>query len=33
VPIAIAFGLTLAFVVLCIAVIAVIFKTGWRLRG
>jgi ABC-2 type transport system permease protein len=33
VPIGLAFGLTLAFVVLCIAVIAVIFKTGWRLRG
>ena len=33
VPIGLAFGLTLGFVVLCIAVVAVIFKTGWRLRG
>jgi len=33
VPIALAFGATLGFVVLCIAVIGVIFKTGWRLRG
>jgi ABC-2 type transport system permease protein len=32
VPIGVAFGLTLAFVVLCIAVIAFIFRTGWRLR-
>ena len=33
VPIGLAFGITLGFVALCIAVIAVIFKTGWRLRG
>jgi ABC-2 type transport system permease protein len=33
VPIALAFGMTLGFVALCIAVVAVIFKTGWRLRG
>lgn len=29
---AVATGLTFAFMALCIAVIAVIFKTGWRLR-
>jgi len=33
VSIGLAFGLTMAFVVLCIAVVAVIFRTGWRLRG
>jgi ABC-2 type transport system permease protein len=33
VPIGLAFSLTMAFVVLCIAVVAFIFKTGWRLRG
>src|SRR5687768_16182840 len=33
VPIALAFGLTLGFVAACVAVIAYIFKTGWRLRG
>lgn len=33
VPIALALGCTIGFVVLCIAVIAFIFKTGWRLRG
>ena len=33
VPIGLAFGLTLGFVALCIAVVAVIFRTGWRLRG
>ena len=33
VPIGLAFGMTVGFVVLCIAVVAVIFKTGWRLRG
>jgi ABC-2 type transport system permease protein len=33
VSIGLAFGLTLAFVVLCIAVVGVIFRTGWRLRG
>ncbi|MXP40793.1 ABC transporter permease [Altererythrobacter soli] len=32
VPIALAFGLTLAFVGLCVAVVAFIFRTGWRLR-
>jgi len=32
VPIGLAFGMTLAFVVLCIAAIAIIFRTGWRLR-
>ncbi|TIX50166.1 ABC transporter permease [Alteraurantiacibacter aquimixticola] len=32
VPIGIAFGFTLAFLVLCIGIIAWIFKTGWRLR-
>jgi ABC-2 type transport system permease protein len=33
VPIGVAFGATMGFVVLCILVIAVIFRTGWRLRG
>ena len=33
VPIALAFGMTLGFVVLCVAIVAVIFRTGWRLRG
>jgi ABC-2 type transport system permease protein len=33
VPIALSLGFTLAFEVLCVAVIATIFKTGWRLRG
>ena len=33
VPIGLAFGMTLGFVVLCVAVVAVIFRTGWRLRG
>ena len=32
VPIGVAFGMTLGFVVLCVAVIAFIFRTGWRLR-
>ena len=32
VPIALSLGCTLAFVALCIAVIAFIFRTGWRLR-
>ena len=32
VPIGLAFGLTLGFVVLCVAVVAFIFRTGWRLR-
>jgi ABC-2 type transport system permease protein len=33
VPIGLAFGMTVGFVALCIAVVAVIFRTGWRLRG
>ena len=33
VPIGLAFGMTLGFVALCVAVIAFIFRTGWRLRG
>ena len=33
VPIALAFGATVGFVLLCVLVIAVIFRTGWRLRG
>jgi ABC-2 type transport system permease protein len=33
VPIGLAFGMTLGFVVLCVAIVAVIFRTGWRLRG
>lgn len=32
VSIAVSLGLTLGFLVLCVTVIAVIFKTGWRLR-
>ncbi|BDI61036.1 ABC transporter permease [Qipengyuania nanhaisediminis] len=32
VPIAVSFGLTLGFLALCTAIIAFIFKTGWRLR-
>ena len=32
VPIGIAFGFTLAFLVLCLGIITWIFKTGWRLR-
>lgn len=32
VPIGVAFGMTLGLIVLCIAVIALIFRTGWRLR-
>ena len=32
VPIGVAFGMTLGFVVLCVVVIAFIFRTGWRLR-
>ncbi|MFC3099369.1 ABC transporter permease [Altererythrobacter lauratis] len=32
VPIGLAFGMTLGFVAVCIAVIAFIFRTGWRLR-
>lgn len=33
VPIGLAFGMTAGFIVLCIAVIGFIFRTGWRLRG
>jgi ABC-2 type transport system permease protein len=33
VPIGIAFAMTVGFLALCVAVIAVIFRTGWRLRG
>ena len=33
VPIGIAFAMTVAFLALCVAVIALIFRTGWRLRG
>ncbi len=33
VSIGLAFGLTVGFIALCIAVIAYIFKSGWRLRG
>jgi ABC-2 type transport system permease protein len=32
VPIGLALGLTVGFVVLCVAVVAFIFRTGWRLR-
>lgn len=32
VPIALSLGLTLGFLALCVIVIAVIFRTGWRLR-
>ena len=32
VPIGLAFGMTLGFVALCIAIVAFIFRTGWRLR-
>ncbi len=32
VPIALSLGCTVGFVMLCIVVIAVIFRTGWRLR-
>jgi ABC-2 type transport system permease protein len=32
VPIGVAFGMTLAFVVVCVAAITFIFRTGWRLR-
>ncbi len=32
VSIGLSFGLTLGFLALCITVIAIIFKTGWRLR-
>lgn len=32
VPIATAFGMTLAFLAICVTVIGWIFKTGWRLR-
>jgi ABC-2 type transport system permease protein len=32
VPIAVSMGLTLGFLTVCVVVIAVIFRTGWRLR-
>lgn len=32
VPIGLALGMTLGFVVLCVAIVAFIFRTGWRLR-
>ena len=32
VPIGLSLGFTLAFVALCVGVIAFIFRTGWRLR-
>ena len=32
VPIAVSLGLTLGFLTVCVVVIAVIFRTGWRLR-
>jgi ABC-2 type transport system permease protein len=32
VPIGLAFGFTMAFLVLCVCIIGWIFKTGWRLR-
>ena len=32
VPIAVSLGLTFGFLALCVAIIAVIFRTGWRLR-
>jgi ABC-2 type transport system permease protein len=32
VPIAVSLGLTIGFLALCVFVIAVIFRTGWRLR-
>ena len=31
-PIALSFGMTIGFLVACIVVIALLFKTGWRLR-
>ncbi|ANU07908.1 ABC transporter permease [Paraurantiacibacter namhicola] len=31
-PIAVSFGFTIGFLVLCVGIIAVIFRTGWRLR-
>ena len=33
VPIGLAFAMTVGFLALCVAVIAVIFRTGWRLRS
>jgi ABC-2 type transport system permease protein len=32
VPIAVSLGLTLGFLTVCVAIIAIIFRTGWRLR-
>jgi ABC-2 type transport system permease protein len=33
VPIALSLGCTIGFVVLCVAIIAFVFRTGWRLRS
>jgi ABC-2 type transport system permease protein len=33
VPIGIAFGMTIGFLAICVAAIAMIFRTGWRLRS
>ncbi|QYJ05967.1 ABC transporter permease [Qipengyuania flava] len=33
VSIAVSFGITIGFLALCVAIIAYIFKTGWRLRA
>ena len=33
VPIGLAFGMTVAFLAICVAAIAMIFRTGWRLRS
>lgn len=33
VDIAVSFGMTLLFLAMCVAIIAVIFRTGWRLRS
>lgn len=32
VPIALAFGMTLGFIAICIAIVAWVFRTGWRMR-
>jgi ABC-2 type transport system permease protein len=32
-PIALSFGITLGFLLVCVAIIGWIFKTGWRMRG
>jgi ABC-2 type transport system permease protein len=31
-PIGLSLGMTVAFLVVCVAIIAFIFRTGWRLR-